>query len=251
MSGHSHWATIQRKKGAEDAKRGKLFTRLGRDIMMAAREGGGNIDANPRLRLAVDKAKAASMPKENVQRAIDRGTGAGGDGIVMEEITYEGYGPHGIALLIDVLTDNKNRAISGVRQVFNRANGTMAQENAVAWQFDRKGLIEVDAAGVDSDELFLVAADAGADDVVPSDEVIEVYTPREALSVVEKALIEAKYKINDSKLTWVAKNDTELEPSQAVQVMKMIETLEELDDVQGVASSLLVNDAVVAAYQTA
>src|SRR5689334_15895622 len=207
MSGHSKWSTIKRKKGALDAKRGKIFTRLGRDITVAAREGGGNPESNNRLRLALDKAKAANMPKDNMDRAIARGAGGGDDGIVMEEITYEGYGPHGIAILIDALTDNKNRTISSIRQMFNKANGAMAELGAVSWQFDRKGYIEVNADGVDFDTLFEVAADAGADDVVEGDETIEVYTPRDMLAAVESKLSEKKYKVMDSSFTWIPKNE--------------------------------------------
>jgi YebC/PmpR family DNA-binding regulatory protein len=251
VSGHSKWSTIKRKKGALDAKRGKIFTRLGRDITIAAREGGGNIDSNNRLRLAVEKARAANMPKDNIERAIARGAGTGDDGVVMEEITYEGYGPHGVAILIDVLTDNRNRSLSGIRQVFNRSSGNLAEQNAVAWQFDRKGYIEVDGGGVDADELFLVAADAGADDVVPGEEIIEVYTSRESMVVVEAKLSEAGYKIKDSQLTWVAKNEIELEPSEGVSVLGMIEKLEELDDVQHVSSSLRMTDEIAAAMETA
>lgn len=251
MSGHSKWATIKRKKGALDAKRGKIFTRLGRDITVAAKEGGGNPDANIRLRLAVDKAKAANMPKENIERAINRGTGGGDDGIVMEEITYEGYGPHGIAILIDALTDNKNRTISAIRQAFNKANGTMAELGAVSWQFDRKGYIEVSADGVDFDKLFELAADAGADDVVEGDETIEVYTPRDMLAAVETKLSENHYKVIDSSFTWVPKNEVELGASEGVQVMGLIEKLEELDDVQSVASSLNITDEIAKAFDAA
>src|SRR5260221_14070768 len=191
MSGHSKWSTIKRKKGALDAKRGKIFTRLGREISIAAREAGGNVESNNRLRLATEKAKAYNMPKDNIERAILRGTGGGDEGIVMEELTYEGYGPHGVAILIDVLTDNKNRTLSEIRQVFNRANASMAEAGSVAWQFERKGYIEVDAEGVDPDELFMTAADAGADDVTPGEELISVYTSREALSAVESKLAES------------------------------------------------------------
>jgi YebC/PmpR family DNA-binding regulatory protein len=251
MSGHSKWATIKRKKGALDAKRGKMFTRLGRDVTVAAREGGGNPDANNRLRLAIDKAKAANMPKENIDRAIARGAGGGDDGIVMEEITYEGYGPHGVAILIDVLTDNKNRSLSAIRQAFNRANGNMAEAGSVAWQFDRKGYIEVQADGVDPDELFMVAADAGADDVVPGDETIEVYTPREALAAVESKLVESGYRVSDSNLTWVAKNEMDLDVDQSLSIMNLVEKLEELDDVQSVASTLHITDEVANAFETA
>ena len=251
MSGHSKWSTIKRKKGALDAKRGKIFTRIGREITIAAREGGGNPDANTRLRLAMEKAKAANMPKENVERAIARGAGGGDDGIVMEEITYEGYAPHGVAILVDVVTDNKNRSLSQIRQVFNRSNGNMAEAGSVMWQFEQKGYIEVQAEGVDPDELFMTAADAGADDVVPGDETIEVYTPRESLSAVEIKLVNSKYKVSDSYLTWVAKNEIDLDTTNAVTIMGMIEKLEELDDVQSVASSLHITDDIAEAYATA
>jgi YebC/PmpR family DNA-binding regulatory protein len=251
VSGHSKWATIKRKKGALDAKRGKIFTRLGRDITVAAREGGGNPEANVRLRLAMDKAKAANMPKDNVERAIARGTGGGDDGTVMEEITYEGYGPHGVAILIDVLTDNKNRSLSNIRQAFNRANASLGEAGSVGWQFDRKGYIEVKAEGVDADELFMVAADAGADDVIPGDESIEVYTPRDALAAVEHKLVESGYKVSDSSLTWVAKNEMDLGTSESLQVMNLIEKLEEQDDVQSVASTLHITDEVAQAFETA
>lgn len=251
MSGHSKWSTIKRKKGALDAKRGKVFTRLGRDITLAAREGGGNPEANTRLRLAIAKARAANMPKENIDRAIARGVGGGDDGIVMEEMTYEGYAPHGVAVLIDVLTDNKNRTLSQIRATFTRANGNMAEAGAVSWQFDRKGYIEVAAEGVDPDELLLAAADAGADDVIPGDETIAVYTSREALASVEHQLVEAGYNVIDSSLTWVAKNEIELAPDEAMQVMGLLEKLEELDDVQNVASTLNITDELAKAMETA
>ncbi len=251
MSGHSKWSTIKRKKGALDAKRGKIFTRLGREITVAAREGGGNPEANTRLRLAIEKAKASNMPKDNIERAIARGTGGGDDGVQMEEVTYEGYGPHGVAVLVDVLTDNKNRSLSNLRQVFTRSGGNMAEAGSVAWQFDRKGYIEVQAEGVDPDELFMVAADAGADDVIPGDETIEVYTPREALAAVEHKLVESGYKVSDSRLSWVPKNEIELETSHSIQVMNLIEKLEELDDVQAVASTLHITDEIANAFETA
>jgi YebC/PmpR family DNA-binding regulatory protein len=251
VSGHSKWSTIKRKKGALDAKRGKIFTRLGRDITVAAREGGGNPDTNTRLRLAIDKARASNMPKDNIERAIARGAGGGDDGVVMEEVTYEGYGPHGIAILVDVLTDNKNRTLSQIRHAFNRGNGNLGAEGSVLWQFERKGYIEVDAAGVDSDELFMIAADAGADDVVPGEETIEVYTPRETLSAVEAKLSENHYKVKDSSLTWIAKTETDLAASEGVAVMGLLEKLEELDDVQNVVSTLRITDEIADAYEMA
>lgn len=250
MSGHSKWSTIKRKKGALDAKRGKIFTRLGREITIAAREGGGNPEANTRLRLAIAKAKAGNMPKDNIDRAIARGAGGGDDGITMEEITYEGYGPHGVAILVDVLTDNKNRTLSQIRAAFTRANGNMAEAGAVAWQFDRKGYIEIQAEGVDSDELFMAAADAGADDVVPGEESHVVYTSREALAPVEHKLVESGYKVSDSSLTWVPKNEVELGTEEAMQILGLLEKLEELDDVQNVSSSLHISDEVAKAMET-
>ncbi len=251
MSGHSKWSTIKRKKGALDAKRGKLFTRLGREITVAAREGGGNAEANTRLRLAIEKARASNMPKENIERAIARGAGSGDDGITMDEITYEGYGPHGVAILVDVLTDNKNRSLSNLRQAFTRSGGNMAEAGSVAWQFERKGYIEVQAEGVDPDELFMVAADAGADDVIPGDGVIEVYTHRESLGTVEHKLVQAGYKVSDSRLTWVPKNEMDLDTNHSIQIMGLIDKLEELDDVQAVASTLHITDEVANAYETA
>jgi YebC/PmpR family DNA-binding regulatory protein len=251
MSGHSHWATIKRKKGAADAARGKIFTRLGRDITVAAREGGASIDGNVRLRLAIDKARAANMPKDNIERAIQRGAGGGADGVQMEELTYEGYAPNGIAVLIDVFTDNKNRSLGAIKQVINKSGGTMGEAGSVGWQFDQKGYIEINAEGADPDELFLVAADAGAEDVVPGDEIIEVYTPREALSAVESKLAESGYRVTDSQLRWVPKNEMELEVEKGLVVLGMLERLEELDDVQGVASTLRLTDELAAALETA
>lgn len=247
MSGHSKWSTIKRKKGAADAKRGKIFTRLARDITIAAREGGGSIEANTRLRLAVAKARASNMPKENIERAIARGAGGGDDGIVMEELTYEGYAPHGVAVLIDCLTDNRNRTLAEIRTAFNRANGNLASEGSVSWQFDRKGYVEISAGDVDADELLLNAADAGADDVLSGEETHTVYTPREALAAVETKLSELGYNITDSGMTWVAKNEVDLAVADAVQVMGLLERLEELDDVQSVSSSLNVTEEIAAA----
>lgn len=251
MSGHSHWATIKRKKGATDAARGKIFTRLGRELTVAAREGGANTDSNVRLRLAMDKARAANMPKDNIERAIQKGAGGGSDAVQMDELTYEGYGPGGVAVLIDVFTDNKNRSLGAIRMVINKSGGTMGEAGSVGWQFDRKGYIEVTAEGVDPDELFMAAADAGADDVVPADDIIEVYTPRELLAAVETKLVTSGYKVSDSGLRWFPKNEVELATEKGVQVMNMLEKLEELDDVQTVASSLRITEEIIEALETA
>ncbi|MAS34179.1 MAG: YebC/PmpR family DNA-binding transcriptional regulator [Anaerolineaceae bacterium] len=250
MSGHSKWSTIKRKKGAEDAKRGKIFTRLAREITIAAREGGGDEDANPKLKLAIAKARSANMPKDNIERAIQRATG-GLDGEDMVEITYEGYGPDGVAYLVDVLTDNKNRALAEVKHAFNKAGGSLASAGAVTWQFERKGYIALEAGGADFDEVFLVAAEAGADDVVDEGDAIAVYTPRELFSAVEDALNDAGYKITDSELRWEPTNDSELPVDKAMQNMRLLERLEELDDVQSVSSNLMITEELATAYETA
>jgi YebC/PmpR family DNA-binding regulatory protein len=250
MSGHSKWSTIKRKKGAEDAKRGKIFTRLARDIMMAARDGGGDENANPRLKIAVQKAKANNMPKDNIERAILRGTG-GGDGDALEEITYEGYGPDGVAFLVDVLTDNKNRSLADVKRVFNRAGGSLASAGSVGWQFEQKGYIQLNGEKLDFDTVFMTAAEAGADDVVDEDGTVVVYTPREMFGAVEQALIAAGYEVAEGELPWEAKNESELSVDKAIQNMKLQESLEELDDVQAVASNLMITDDIVSAFETA
>jgi YebC/PmpR family DNA-binding regulatory protein len=250
MSGHSKWSTIKRKKGAEDARRGKIFTRLARDIMIAAREGGGDENANPRLKIAVQKAKSNNMPKDNIERAILRGTG-GADGETMDEITYEGYGPDGVAYLVDVLTDNKNRALADVKRTFNRAGGSLASAGSVGWQFEKKGYIQLKGDGLDFDTVFMSAAEAGADDVLDEEGTVTVYTPREMFAAVEQALTAAGYEVLESELRWEAKNESELPVEKAVQNMKLLESLEELDDVQSVASNLMLTDEIVSAFETA
>jgi YebC/PmpR family DNA-binding regulatory protein len=250
MSGHSKWSTIKRKKGAEDAKRGKIFTRLARDIAVAAKEGGGDEDANPKLKLAVAKAKASNMPKDNIDRAIQRGTGKG-EGIEMEELTFEGYGLEGVAFIVDTLTDNKNRTLAAVKHAFSRAGGSMASSGAVAWQFEQKGYIELIGDDLDFDEIFMVAADAGADDVVDEDGTIVVYTPRDLYGAVDQALTEASYESAESELRWMAKIETEVSVEKAMQNMRLMNDLEELEDVQSVASNLLITDEALSAFETA
>jgi YebC/PmpR family DNA-binding regulatory protein len=251
MSGHSKWSTIKRKKGAEDAKRGKIFTRLARDITVSAREGGGDENANPKLKLAVTKARANNMPKDNIERAILRGTGGGEGAEALEEITYEGYGPDGVAYLVDVITDNKNRTLAEVKRVFNRAGGSLAAAGSVAWQFDKKGYIALKGENLDFEEVFMVAAEAGAEDVASEDDIIVVFTPRELFAAVETALTEANYEVDESELRWVAKNETELPTEKAIQNMRLLEQFEELDDVDSVASNLLITDELVAAFEAA
>jgi len=249
MSGHSKWSTIKRKKGAEDAKRGKIFTRLARDITVAARNG-GDPAANPTLRMGIEKARAANMPKDNIERAIKKGTGEleGGD---LEEITYEAFGPHGIPLLIECLTDNRNRALADVRKVFNRQGGNMAEAGAVSWMFDTKGYISIERTGQDPDEVFLLAVDAGAEDVEISDDVFEIYTAATDLHMVSTALNESGLEVSEAELSQIPQNEIELGQKETLQVMGIIETLEELDDVQRVYSGLSISDEALAELEAA
>lgn len=250
MSGHSKWSTIKRKKGAEDAKRGKIFTRIGRDITIAAREGGGDEVNNAKLKLAIAKAKAANMPRENIERAIKKGTGEL-EGGALDEITYEAYGIDGVAFMIEVMTDNTNRTLAEIKAVLNRNGGKLAAAGSVAWQFAQKGCITLKGTHLDFDEVFLVAAEAGADDVENDEGTITVYTPREAFAAVEQTLTEAGYEVEDSALRWIAKDETELSADKTLQNMRLMEKLEELDDIQSVASNLAMNQDALAAFETA
>lgn len=247
MSGHSKWSTIKHKKAATDAKRGKIFTQLNKELTVAAKEGGGDPDSNVRLRLAIDKAKAANMPKDNIERAIKRGTGEL-DGGELEEFVYEGYAPYGVGVLVEVVTDNRNRAIAEVRHVFTKQGGNMAEAGAVSWQFTRKGYINI-SEEFDQEEVFLVAADAGADDVSFEDGVAEVYTSLEDLQDVRGALEEAGFKLDEVSVIYNPNNAIELESSEALQVMKLVENLEDLDDVQNVYTSLDISDETMAALE--
>ncbi len=249
MAGHSKWANIKRKKGAEDAKRAKIFTRLARDIMVAAREGGGDESMNPTLKLAISKAKDANMPNDNIDRAIKRGTGEIEGGQV-EEYTYEGYGIDGIAFMIEVITDNKNRALAEVKAVFNKNNGKFANSGAVAYQFDQKGYITLKKEGdIDFEEVFMVAAEAGADDVVNEDGIITIYTPRDLFGAVEQALMDNEYKSDDAELRWFPQQELNVALKAAVQNMRIMEKLEELDDVQTVSSNLNITDDIISAFE--
>ena len=248
MSGHSKWSTIKHKKAVTDARRGKLFTRLAREVTIAAREGGGDPDVNFNLRLAMDKAKSANMPKDNIERAIKRGTGElKGEELV--EVTYEGYAPNGVALLVQVLTDNKNRTVADIRRVLTRQGGTMADAGAVAWQFDRKGYIAIAPDGVDDDNLFEVAVDAGADDVVFGDDLIEIYADPGSFQAVRQALEDAGIPFETAELAMVPKTTIQLEEKETIQVMGVIEALEELDDTQQVYSNLEISDEVMTRYE--
>jgi YebC/PmpR family DNA-binding regulatory protein len=250
MSGHNKWSTIKHKKAAADAKRGKIFTRLAREIAIAAREGGGSPDVNFRLRLIMDKARAANMPKENVERAIKRGTGElkGED---LAEVTYEGYAPNGVALLVQVLTDNKNRSVAEVRRTLTRQGGAMADAGSVAWQFDRKGYIAITPDGANQETVFEIAVEAGAEDVVFGSDLVEVYVSPENLQAVREALKNASIEVETAELSMVPKTAMQLEEKETLQVMGVIEALEELDDVQQVYSNLYISDEVMVKYEAA
>ena len=248
MSGHSKWSTIKHKKAATDAKRGKLFTRIAMEITISAREGGGDLAFNNRLALIVDKAKAANMPKDNIERAIKRGTGELEGGELFENL-YEVYGPNGIAILVEVVTDNRNRAVADVRHVVNKYGGTMADAGSVAWQFTRKGYIGI-TEEVDEDELFLVAADAGADDI-QFGEVAEVFVEVDDFHTVQKAIQDAGFKIEEANLIYDPNNAIELGQQEALQVMNLIEKIEDVDDVQNVYSTLDITDEAIAAMEAA
>jgi YebC/PmpR family DNA-binding regulatory protein len=244
MSGHSKWAQIKRQKGAADAKRGQLFTKLGREIAVAARDG-GDPAANSRLRLAVQRARDANMPMDTIERAIKRGAGAG-EGANFQEIVYEGYGPSGVAILVEALTDNRNRAAAEIRSVFTRNGGNLGESGSVRWLFDQRGIISVERGSHDPDEIALTAIDSGADDVQIDDGLIEVYTEPSEVESVRHALEEQGYDIANAEMGMVPKTSVHLDERAAEQTMRLLERLEELDDVQNVYSNSEVSDEVAA-----
>jgi YebC/PmpR family DNA-binding regulatory protein len=248
LSGHSKWATIKRKKAATDAKRGQIFTKLGKEIALAAREGGPDLEANFKLRLVVDKAKASNMPKENIERAIRRGAGLE-KGDALEEVTYEGYGPHGVALLISVVTDNRNRAVADIRRAFNKLGGSLGEAGSVAWQFEPKGYLTLAPDDRDQDEIFAIAVEWGADDVVFGEDLIEIYTSPDAFQTVRRALEGRGIELESAEMTMVPKTGITLDEKKTFQNMTLISSLEELDDVQGVYSNLDISDELMAKFE--
>jgi YebC/PmpR family DNA-binding regulatory protein len=251
MSGHSKWSTIKRKKGAADAKRGQLFTRLAREITLAARIGGGDPEANVRLRLAIDRARANNMPKDNIERAISRGTGEGKDGVSLEEFYYEGYAPHGIALMIECVTDNRNRAVADIRHILNRYGGSLGESGSVSWQFNRAAYFSLSPQGVDPDQVFEVAVEAGADDVAFEAELIEIIGPVESFKSIGDALRVEGLRPEEAGLRMLPTNEMELTPENTLQVLRLIDALEELDDVQNVYSNLHVSDEILTQIEAA
>ncbi len=244
MSGHSKWSTIKRKKGAADAKRGKIFTKLIREIATAARIGGGEVDSNPRLRLVVDKAKAANMPKDNISRAILKGVG-GGESDHYEECTYEGYGPGGAAILIQTLTDNKNRTVGEVRHALTKSGGNLGASGCVAYLFEKKGLVTVDRADADVDALMEAALEAGAEDVIESADSVEVVTTPVAFESVRDTLQEG-FKILNAEISMEPSTTVQLSGREAETMLKMNDALEDLDDVQNVYSNFDISDEEMA-----
>ncbi|MFN8186225.1 MAG: YebC/PmpR family DNA-binding transcriptional regulator [Gaiellales bacterium] len=251
MSGHSKWATIRRKKGAADAKRGQLFSKLARAIIVAAREGGPDPDTNLALANAIEKARQASMPKDNIERAITRGAGAGAGGEAYETVVYEGYGPLGVAVLVEALTDNRNRTASDVRHLFTKHDGNLGATGAVAWQFERKGVILVDAERIDEDELMLVAADAGAEDVSADGHTLQVTTAPDELAAVRDALTAAGIELESAELTMVPKNTVKVEDDAAARkLLRLMDGLEDSEDVQGVYANFDIPESVLEAAAT-
>ncbi|MDZ7808727.1 MAG: YebC/PmpR family DNA-binding transcriptional regulator [Gracilimonas sp.] len=242
MAGHSKWANIRHKKAKEDAKRSKVFTKHIKEITVAAREGGGDPDGNPRLSLAIDNAKADNVPKDNIERAIKRGTGEDSDGAAYEEATFEGYGPGGIAYFIEVTTDNNNRTVSDIRHIFTKHGGNMGTSGSVGYMFEQKGMIQVSSDGLNDEEFMLQAIDAGAVDVDTEDEMFVVYTSREELFDVRNRLEEAGFKIESATLIREAVTQTKVDESTAESNLKMMDKFEENDDVNNVFTNMLMDE---------
>ena len=251
MSGHSKWSTIKRKKATVDAKRGQLFTRLAREVAVAAREGGGDPESNFSLRIAIDRARSANMPKENIERAIKRGTGEGSDGAAFEQITYEGYASHGVALIIQVVTDNRNRAVSDIRHALGGVGGSLGEGGSVAWQFTQNAYFSFPSEGQDEDAIFEMAVEAGADDIVFDDETVEIFGPVESFKQIIDSLQAAGIQPEESELRMIPNQEIELDPDEAVQVLRVLESLDELDDVQVVFSNLNISDEALARLEPA
>ena len=248
MSGHSKWSSIKHKKGAADAKRGKLFSKLSRAIIVAAKEGGGDPVNNLALQNAIEKARSYSMPKDNIDRAVAKGSGADADSEAFDEIVYEGYGPEGVAVIVEALTDNRNRTASEVRHMFAKHGGNLGATGAVAWQFERRGVVVVPADGVDEEELLMTAADGGADDVEQDGDVFQVTSAPESLSSVRAAIEGAGFAVDSAELVMLPKTTVAVEDeAKARQVMRLIDALEDNDDVQDVYANFDIPERVLEA----
>jgi YebC/PmpR family DNA-binding regulatory protein len=247
MSGHSKWAQIKRQKGVNDSKRGQIFTKMAREIQIAAREGGADPDTNFRLRLAIQRARQINMPQENIQRAISRAAGTGDDGVQLDEVTYEGYGPGGVAIFVEALTDNRNRTVAEVRNVFTRNGGNLGENGSVAWIFEPRGIVAINLDGQDPDEVTLKAIDAGAVDVNQDGTMLEVYTDLQDLEKVRQMMERDALNIETAERTFVPKTTVSLEDQKAQSCVRLIEKLEDLDDVQNVSSNLELTQELVEA----
>lgn len=245
MSGHSKWSTIKRKKGANDARRGKLFTKLIRELTVAAREGGADEESNPRLRTTLQSARGANMPQNTIDRAVRRGSGDEA-GVLYESAVYEGYGPAGVAVIIETLTDNRNRTVSEVRHVFGKYGGNLAEKGAVSWMFAQKGLIEVEASSATEEEVLLAVMDAGGEDLQRADVVFEVLAPADQFDAVKRALEEAAIPYRQASLAWIPQNTLAVEGADAQGIVRLLEELEDLDDVQRVFSNFDVQEEELA-----
>lgn len=248
MAGHSKWSNIKRRKGAVDAKRGKIFTKLAKEIIVAAKIGGGDPSGNPRLRSAIAAARAENMPKDNIEKAIKKGTGEL-ESVNYEECTYEGYGPGGVAILIEVMTDNKNRTLPEIRSTMNKNSGNMGESGSVAWMFDRKGLVTVNCSDTTEDQLMEAALEAGAEDIVTEEDIFEVYTEQSAFEDVRKAIEDAGIPIVSAEITMKPQNTIKLEGKEAEQMIRLMDKLEDLDDVQNVHANFDISDEVMEAME--
>ena len=248
MSGHSKWSTIKHAKATTDARRGKLFTKLAKEVIIAARQGGGDPDANFRLRMAVQRARDANMPNDNVERAIKRGTGESDDGLQMVEILYEGYGLGGVAIMLETLTDNRNRTVSDVRSTLTKAGGNLAENGAVSWQFEQKGVIMVQAEEEQAEELALLAIDEGADDFETYDSTLQIYSTPNTLEAIRATLEQNEANIATSEISMVPSHTIALDNKVAIQTLKLLDSLEDLDDVQKVYSNADFSDEALERY---
>ncbi|MHB8579289.1 MAG: YebC/PmpR family DNA-binding transcriptional regulator [Ignavibacteriaceae bacterium] len=244
MSGHSKWATTKRKKAAIDSKRGKAFTKIIKEITIAAREGGGDPVGNPRLRLAIDNAKAVNMPADNIERAIKKATGELA-GVSYVELTYEGYGPAGVAVIVEVATDNKNRTVAEVRHIFSKNGGSMGEGGSVAWMFEKKGVVTLPRQGKSEDDLMEIILDAGADDLQTEEDFFIIQTSIESFETVRKSVADKNLSIENASLQWIAKNTINVAGEDAEKVIKLIESMEDCDDVQNVFTNADIDDSAI------
>ncbi len=251
MAGHSHWASIKHKKGASDVKKGKAFSKIARMITVAARKGGGDPDMNPRLQLAIDKARAVNMPKENIERAIQKGTGDGSGEAELYECLYEGYGSQGVALLVEILTDNKNRTAPEIRKIFDRYGGNLGDVGCVSWMFEKKGLIIVNAENLDEDELMMLVLDKGAEDMQRVGDSFQITCSQTDLALIKKSLETKNIKVESADISWLPKTNIDLDETAGRKILKLMDALEEHDDVQNVYSNFNLPQSILAEMQSA